>query len=87
MEGNNLTILINCTDGVNTGDGLILRENGVPLAGASTPPTEVIGVIRIYNLPVDRAKNGNTYNCESLLTAMVSQVIILTVTCKWYDYV
>ena len=80
VEGSNLTI--NCTDGVNTGDGLNLRENGVSLTGDNTPPTEVNGVIRIFRLPVDRTKNGNTYGCISLVTAMMSPVITLTVVCE-----
>ena len=80
VEGNNLTI--NCTDGVNSGGGLVLRENGVQLTGNSTPPTEVNGVIRIYHLPVGRTKDGNTYDCVSLLTTIVSPVITLTVVCE-----
>ena len=80
VEGNNLTI--NCIDGVNTGAGVVLRENDVWLIGNNTPPTEVNGVIRIFHLPVDRTKNGNTYQCVSLITAMVSPVISLTVVCE-----
>ena len=81
VEGNNLTI--NCTDGVNSGDSLVLRENGVQLILANnTPPNEVNGVIRIFHLPVNRTKNGNMYDCLSLITAMESPVITLTVVCE-----
>ena len=80
-EGNNLTIT--CTDGVNVGAALGLRENGVLLTGGSVPLNEVNGTVRIFQLSVDRTKDGNTYDCESGITAMVSPVMTLTVTCKW----
>ena len=81
VEGHNLTI--NCTDGVHAGNSLVLRENGVQLLLASnTPPSEVNGVIHIFHLLVDRTKDGNTHDCFSLITAMVSPVITLTVVCE-----
>ena len=81
VEGNDLTI--NCTDGVNTGFGLGLRENGILFLGDDTPPTEVNGMVRIFQLSVGRAQDGNTYDCEQLVTAMTSSLITLTVICKW----
>ena len=81
VEGSNLTI--NCTDGVNMGFGLGLRENGILFLGDDTPPTEVNGMVRIFQLSVGRAQDGNTYDCEQLLTAMTSSLITLTVICKW----
>ena len=80
VEGDNLTIT--CTDGVNIGTVFALLENGVPSLGGNTP-NEVNGMVRIFHLSVDRTKDGNTYYCVSLFTAMVSPVITLTVTCKW----
>ena len=81
VEGNNLTIT--CTDGVSVGNRFVLRENGVRLTGDNTPPTEVNGTVRILHLPVDRTKDGNTYECEEILTGMVSAVMTLTVTREW----
>ena len=81
VEGDNLTIT--CTDGVNAGAALGLRGNGVLLTGGSVPSNEVNGMVRIFQLPVDRTQNGNRYDCESLITGMVSPVMTLTVTCKW----
>ena len=80
VEGNNLTI--NCTDGVNAGSGLILRENGTQLLGNGTPPNEVNGTVRTFQLPVDRTKDGNTYDCHQVFTGMTSSQIILNVICK-----
>ena len=80
-EGDNLTIT--CTDGVNAGNTVLLRENGTLLTGDSIPSNEVTGMVNIFQLPVDRTQNGNRYDCESLATGMVSSVMILTVTCKW----
>ena len=70
VEGNNLTIT--CTDGVNAGAALGLRENGVLLTGGSVPLNEVNGTVRIFQLSVDRTQNGNTYNCVSFLLYGVS---------------
>ena len=81
VEGNNLTIT--CTDGVNAGNRIVLRENGVLITGDNTPPTEVNGIVRIYHLPVDRTKNANTYNCRHATRGTMSAVITLTVTCEW----
>ena len=81
VEGNNLTIT--CTDEVNGGNTLILLENGSQLIGDNIPPNEVNGVVRVFYLTVDRMKSGNTYVCESVLTATTSPVMELTVTCKW----
>ena len=81
VEGNNLTIT--CTDGVNGGNTVLLRENGTLLTGDSAPPNEVTGMVNIFQLPVDRTQNGNRYDCQSLVTGMVSPVMTLTVTCKW----
>ena len=79
VEGDNLTIT--CTDGVNAGTAFGLRQNDVPLTGDT--PNEVNGILRIFQLPVDRTKDGNTYNCERLIMIMMSPVMTLTVTCKW----
>ena len=81
VEGNNLTIT--CTDGVSAGNRIVLRENGVLITGGNTPPTEVNGMVRIYHLPVDRTKDGNTYNCQHVTQVTMSAVITLTVTCEW----
>ena len=82
VEGNNLTIT--CTDhGANMGNDFLLRENGVHLTGGNTPPSELIGTARIFHLPVDRTKNGNTYRCADVIAFMVSEVITLNVTCEW----
>jgi len=81
VEGNNLTIT--CTDGVNMGNDYNLYENGVQLTGGNAPPSELIGTARIFHLPVDRTKNGNTYRCEDVIAGMMSAVLTLTVTCEW----
>ncbi len=80
VGGSNLTIT--CTDGVNVGNRFTLHENEVLLTGGNTPPTQVNGLVRIFQLPVDRAKNGNTYRCEEVVDGMISALMTLTVTCK-----
>ena len=80
VEGNNLTIT--CTDGVSAGNNFFLRENGVPLTGGNTPPSEVNGTVRTFHLLVDRTKDGNTYNCEQVTQGTMSAVLTLTVTCE-----
>ena len=80
VEGNNLTIT--CTDGVNAGNTVLLRENGTLLLGGNTPPNVATGLVHIYQLPVVRAQSGNRYDCESGTTGIVSLVITLTVTCE-----
>ena len=80
VEGNNLTIT--CTDGVNEGARFLLRENGVRLTGVSRPPTQVNGLVRIYQLPVDIAKNGNSYECEEAVLGMISAMLSVTVVCE-----
>ena len=80
VEGNILNIT--CTDGTNVRNDFILHENGVRLKGSNTPPSEMIRTARIFHLPVDRTKNGNTYNCEDVIAGMMSAVITLTVTCE-----
>ena len=80
VEGSNLTIT--CTDGVNVGNRFTLRENSVLLTGGNIPPTQVNGSVRIFQLPVDRAKNGNTYRCEEVVLGMISALMTLTVICK-----
>ena len=81
VEGNNLTIA--CTDGVNAGNDFFLLENGVRLTGNSQPHTQKNGMARIFHLPVDRTKNGNTYRCRDMIAGMMSEVMTLTVTCEW----
>ena len=81
VEGSNL--IITCTDGVTMGLGLILRENSQQLIGDDTPPNEVNDTVRIFRFPVDRTRDGNTYECLQLLTAVVSSQTTLTVICKW----
>ena len=85
VEGNILTI--NCSDEVTVGNDFILRENGVRLTGSNAPPSELIGTARIFHLPVDRTKNGNTYSCEELIAGAISSVITLTVTCEWSGHI
>ena len=80
-DGDNLTIT--CTDGVNEGNTVFLRENGTLLTGDSAPPNEVTGMVNIFHLSVGRMQNSNRYDCESSRTGMVSSVMTLTVTCKW----
>ena len=80
VEGNNLTIT--CSDGVTEGTRFVLRENSVQLIGHNIPPNEVNGTMHIFQLPVDRTDNGNTYDCLQLFTAMVSSQISLNVICK-----
>ena len=80
VEGNNLTI--SCTGGANQGATLILRENGIQLVQDAQPPAETNDATRIFHLPVDRTRNGNTYDCESGITGMVSSTLTLSVTCK-----
>ena len=82
VEGNNLTIT--CTDhGANMGNDFSLFENGVQLTGGNAPPSERSGTARIFHLPVDRTKNGNTYRCRDVIAFMMSEVMTLTVTCEW----
>ena len=81
VEGTNLTIT--CTDEVNMGNEFNLLENGFLLTGGNSPLSEPVGMGRAFQLPVDRSKNGNTYNCEGVIANMRSPVITLTVTCKW----
>ena len=64
------------------GNNFFLLENGVQLTGDNTPPTEVNGMVRTFHLPVDRTKDGNTYNCEHATLGTMSAVITLTVTCE-----
>ena len=79
VEGSNLTIT--CTDGgANMGNDFVLLENGVLLTAL---PSELIGTTRIFHLPVDRTKNGNTYRCADVIAFMMSEVMTLTVTCEW----
>ena len=80
VEGNNLTIT--CNDGVNAGNDFFLLENGVQLSGNSQPPTQKNGMARIFHLPADRTKNGNTYRCRDVIAGMMSAVMTLTVTCE-----
>ena len=85
VEGNNLTI--SCTGGANQGATLILRENGIQLVQDVQPPAETNDTTRTFYLPVDRTRNGNTYNCEAAITGMMSSTLTLSVTCKlrWQD--
>ena len=81
VEGSNLTIT--CTDGVNVGNRFGLRESGVLLTGGNTPPTRVNGLVRIFQLLVDRAKNGNSYECEEVVLGTISAKLNVTVACEW----
>ena len=82
VEGNNLTITY--TDhGANAGNDFSLFESGVQLTGGNAPPSERSGTARIFHLPVDRTKNGNTYRGEGVIAAVMSAVMTLTVTCEW----
>ena len=79
VEGNNLTI--NCShDVAYMGNDFVLLENGVLLTAL---PSELIGTARIFYLPVDRTKNGNTYRCADVIAGMISEVVTLNVTCEW----
>ena len=64
------------------GNDFSLFENGVQLTGSSLV-SELFEMARIFHLPVDQTKNGNTYRCEGLIAAMMSAVMTLTVTCEW----
>ena len=78
-EGSNLTIT--CTDhGAYMGNDFSLFENGVR---PTLVITELFEMARIFHLPVDRTKNGNTYRCEDVIVGMMSEVMTLTVTCEW----
>ena len=81
VEGNNLTIT--CTDGTSSGSTLRLREDGVELTGSNIPLNTVSGLMRTFVLPVDRTRNGTTYDCFSGTTLMSSEVITLIAACKW----
>ena len=81
VEGSILNI--NCSDdGAHGANDFSLLENGALLTGGNAPPSELIGPARIYRLPVDRTKNGNTYRCEDVIAGMMSAVLTLTVTCE-----
>ena len=67
---------------MNGGNRFILRENGVRLTGGNTPPTQVNGMMRIFQLPVNRAKNGHTYECEEAVDGMISAKLNVTVACE-----
>ena len=82
VEGTVLDITCTHTDGVTTGNGIILHQNGAQLIGANTPPNEVTGASRVFHLSVDRTENGNTYRCVSNLNPGQSPVITLTVHCE-----
>ena len=83
VEGNTLTITCTFTDGVTSGRFILLRQNGVLLTGDDLPPTTVTDAMRFFPLPVDRMKNGNTYDCISGLGPEETPDITLTVTCEW----
>ena len=82
VEGNNLTITCTCTDGVNAGADIFLRENGIQLPAGDDSPNEVNSTVRIFRLPVDRTDNGNTYDCLQVNTAVNSSQIHLIVHCE-----
>ena len=79
VEGNNFTIT--CTDGVNGGADIFLRENGTQLP-EDDAPNEVNGTMRIFRFPADRKDNGNIYDCLQVNTATNSSQINLIVHCK-----
>ena len=85
VEGNNLTIT--CTDRNSSGSTLRLREDGVELTGSNSPLDTVSGLMRTFALPVDRTRNGTTYDCYSGTTLMSSEAITLIAACKWKDSV
>ena len=72
-------LTITCTDSAELGSTVFLRENGGVLMGNNG---RVNGMMRVYDLRVDRTQDGNTYDCESGLTAEVSLVLTLNVICK-----
>lgn len=80
IEGGYLNIT--CTDGNAAGSAFFLRENGSLLTGGNIPSNEVSGTTRIFYIPVNRNLDGDIYDCESVLTARVSPVITLNVSCK-----
>ena len=65
------------------GNDFSLFENGVQFTPGNAPPSELVGMARIFHLPVDRTKNGNTYRCADVIAGMMSAVMTLTVTCEW----
>ena len=79
VEGNNLTIT--CTDGVNGGADIFLRENGIQLPGDDAP-NEVNVTVRIFRFSADRKDNGNIYDCLQVNTTTNSSQINLIVHCK-----
>ena len=83
VEGSILTITCTHTDGTTSGVGILLHQNGVLLTGGNLPPNAVTDAMRVFHLPVDRMKNGNTYHCSSALNPGESSDITLTVTCEW----
>ena len=85
VEGNNLTIT--CTDRNSSGSTLRLREDGVELIGNNFPLNTVSDLMRTFALPVDRTRNGTTYDCYSGTTLMSSEAITLIAACKWKDSV
>ena len=80
-EGDNLTIT--CTDRNSSGSTLRLREDGVELTGSNFPLNTVSDLMRTFALPVDRTRNGTTYDCFSGTTLVSSEAIILIAVCKW----
>lgn len=85
VEGNNLTIT--CTDGASSGSTLRLREDSVELVGSNFPLNTVSDLIRTFALPVERTRNGKTYDCFSGTTLMSSGAITLIAACKWKGWV
>ena len=83
VEGSTLTITCTHTDGMTTGAAILLRQNGVQLTGDNLPPTTVSDATRVFHLPVDRMKDGNTYDCISNFNPGESPDITLTVACEW----
>ena len=85
VEGNNLTIT--CTDGMSSGSTLRLREDRVELTGSNFPLNTVSDLMRTFALPVDRTRNGKTYDCFSGTMLISSEAITLIAACKWKDSV
>ena len=83
VEGSTLTITCTHTDGMITGVGILLHQNDVLLTGDDLPPITTTDATRVFHLPVDRMKNGNTYHCSTALNPGESSDITLTVTCEW----
>ena len=57
------------------------------LTGSNFPLNTVSDLMRTFALPVDRTRNGKTYDCFSGTMLISSEAITLIAACKWKDSV